>query len=228
MSQRYEDLAAARELNQALRKLINTVRTADFNGVDLATAIVQIRSVDAELANHVVPKLRTQSTVDYATRCEGSDTELLKCGPPRAIEGAEPAEFFPYSPIMGPLNPISPPAKMVKVAVGDHFEVHGEVVFPAAFNGPPGCVHGGVLAELFDELLGVVGVVNGLGGFTGTLTVVYRSPTPLHSLLTFRSWIDRVDGRKIFSVAEIHCGERLCASANAIFIQPEPRGEQVR
>ncbi len=223
MPKRYEDLAAARELNQVLRDLINTVRTADFTGVDLASAIGQLRSVDSELANHTVPKLQTQSTLEGEERFEDSSTELLKQGPPRAIEGAEPAEFFPYSPIVGPLNPISPPAKLTKVAVGNSFEIQGEVVFPTAFNGPPGCVHGGALAALIDEMLGLVGVVNGLGGFTGTLTVVYHSPTPLYTPLTLRSWIERVDGRKVFSSGEIRVGEQLCASADAIFIQPKPR-----
>ncbi len=31
----------------------------------------------------------------------------------------------------------------------------GSVTFTAAYEGPPGCVHGGYVAAAFDELLGV-------------------------------------------------------------------------
>ena len=68
---------------------------------------------------------------------------------------------------------------MWRVHTDNGGEIHGDVTFGAAFNGPPDCVHGGVIAETMDELLGCVCVTNGLGGFTGTLTVIYRSPTPL-------------------------------------------------
>ena len=46
------------------------------------------------------------------------------------------------------------------------------------YEGPPGYVHGGCVALAFDELLGMVNVLNGLGGLTGKLTVRYRRPDP--------------------------------------------------
>jgi acyl-CoA thioesterase FadM len=54
---------------------------------------------------------------------------------------------------------------------------------------------------------------------TGTLTIKYRSPTPLHTPLDFAASVDRIEGRKVFTSGSIHAGERLCAEAEGIFIQ---------
>jgi acyl-CoA thioesterase FadM len=53
---------------------------------------------------------------------------------------------------------------------------------------------------------------------TGTLTVKYRSPTPLHAELHFVGELTRVEGRKIFTEGRVFAGDRLCAEAEAVFI----------
>ena len=58
---------------------------------------------------------------------------------------------------------------------------------------------------------------------TGTLTIMYRSPTPLYTPLTFARSHDRIDGRKVFTRGTMHAGDRLCAEADGIFILVEPR-----
>jgi len=127
-----------------------------------------------------------------------------------------PAEYFPYSPVVGPLNPIAPPIHFDF----DGAEVHAEHVFDAPYNGPPTAVHGGVIALVFDELLGTTGVMNESGGFTGTLSIRYHSITPLHLPIRMRGWVDRREGRKIFICGTMHEGDTLCAQAEGIFIQP--------
>lgn len=142
------------------------------------------------------------------------------------LEGLErntdiPAEFFPYSPAVGPLNPIAPPVDFRLVGR----ELLAEHVFDAPYNGPPTAVHGGVIALVFDELLGTLGAMLGIGGFTGTLQVVYRSLTPLHQPIRLRSWVDREEGVKVFIKGTMHTGEgeheRLCSEAEGIFIRPK-------
>ena len=59
-------------------------------------------------------------------------------------------------------------------------------MFNAAYEGPPGNVHGGMVAAAFDEVLGMAQSLSGNAGFTGTLTIRYRSPTPLYEPLLFR------------------------------------------
>ena len=58
--------------------------------------------------------------------------------------------------------------------------LRGEVTLHEGYNGPPwNLAHGGVIAAIFDELLGVGSIAAAGGGFTGRLTVNYRKPTPI-------------------------------------------------
>ena len=102
-------------------------------------------------------------------------------------------------------------------------EVDGEVVrgtatFGSAYEGPPGHVHGGFVAAAFDEVLGFAQSMTGNPGMTGTLTVRYRRPTPLHVELRFEARVLRVEGRKIFTAAQVFMGDAVTAEAEAIFI----------
>ena len=66
-------------------------------------------------------------------------------------------------------------------ATDGYREIRAEAWFDFAYEGPPTCVHGGVIAETFDEVLGAANMVAGNPGMTGTLTVRYRKPTPLRT-----------------------------------------------
>jgi len=92
------------------------------------------------------------------------------------------------------------------------------VTFGSAYEGPPGSVHGGFVAAAFDEVLGYVQSLSGNPGMTGTLTVVYRRPTPLHTELRFEGEIVRVEGRKIFTRGRVHAGDVLTAEAEGVFV----------
>jgi len=103
------------------------------------------------------------------------------------------------------------------------FSVEGDmvcasVVFGHAYEGPPGHVHGGIVAAAFDELLGATQALSGSPGMTGQLSVSYRAPTPLHVPLRFESTLDSVEGRKITTSARLYAGETLCAEARGLFI----------
>jgi acyl-coenzyme A thioesterase PaaI-like protein len=122
--------------------------------------------------------------------------------------------FFDNSPIIGRANPLAPP---IDVEMTDD-KVIGRVRFGAAYEGPPGCVHGGYIAASFDEVLGMTQSLSGHPGMTGTLTVRYRRPTPLHTELRFEGELDRVEGRKIFTVGRVYNGDEVTAEAEAVFI----------
>ena len=79
--------------------------------------------------------------------------------------------------MIGRYNPLAPPVRSRSIDGA----VHGTANLDAAYEGPPGCVHGGVIASMFDELLGVANISAGVGAMTGTLTIKYRSPTPLQT-----------------------------------------------
>jgi acyl-coenzyme A thioesterase PaaI-like protein len=94
----------------------------------------------------------------------------------------------------------------------------GEVTFNAAYEGPPGCVHGGHLAAAFDEVLGLAQSLSGSPGMTARLTVNYRKPTPLHQPLRFEAKISNREGRKVFTVGKCFANGVLTAEADALFI----------
>ncbi len=130
---------------------------------------------------------------------------------PRGVpdRSGRPQDYFPTSPMIGYGNPIAPPAD-VWAGVGEDGrpEIRGRVTFDYPYEGPPTCVHGGVMAELFDELLGSACILAETPGMTGTLTVRYRRPTPLLVPLDLVARLTGVEGRKIFAWGGIyHDGE---------------------
>jgi acyl-coenzyme A thioesterase PaaI-like protein len=131
-----------------------------------------------------------------------------------AANAGEPFAFFDHSPMLGQANPLAPPIELR--LEGD--QVVGIVTFGAAYEGPPGCVHGGYVAAAFDELLGATQSLSGAPGMTASLTVDYRSPTPLHTELRFTGTLVEVDGRKIHTRGDLHAGKVLCAEAHGLFI----------
>jgi acyl-coenzyme A thioesterase PaaI-like protein len=131
-----------------------------------------------------------------------------------ANAGGDQQAFFDHSPLIGLANPLSPPV-VIRVE-DDHID--GRVSFGAAYEGPPGCVHGGYIAAAFDEVLGSAQSLGGRPGMTGTLTIRYRSPTPLHTPLRFEARVTGVDGRKIFTTGRCFADDVLTAEAEGIFI----------
>lgn len=122
--------------------------------------------------------------------------------------------FQEFSPFTGLCNALSPPLDLRY----EPDRVVGTGRFGWAFEGPPGCVHGGYVAAAFDEVLGKAQTLSGSPGMTGRLTVRYRYPTPLHEELHFAGWVTDVSGRKVTAVGTLHHGDTLCAEAEGLFI----------
>jgi acyl-coenzyme A thioesterase PaaI-like protein len=131
--------------------------------------------------------------------------------------GMEPRDFVEHSPLSGRSNPLAPPIFAEFVDDPEESYVKGWVTFGAAYEGPPGHVHGGFVAAMFDELLGFAQQDS---GFTGRLTVHYRRPTPLHKELSIKAWADREEGRKRFIKGTCHLGDTLLTEAEGLFIAP--------
>ena len=133
--------------------------------------------------------------------------------------GAFTSNFLDRSPFMGLMNPLAPPmTAWLEKKDTEHGEICGRVVFSEPYEGPPGHVHGGYIAAVFDEVLGQAQSLSGRPGMTGRLSVSYRSPTPLFSDLRLRGWIEKIEGRKIFTHGTLHHGDTLCAEADGLFI----------
>ena len=127
-------------------------------------------------------------------------------------------DFFDRSPMLGSSNPLAPPLDLWE----EDGRIKGRAWFGPAYEGPPGCVHGGYVAAAFDELLGSVQSLSGAPGMTARLVVQYKSPTPLEQELTFDGVIDSIEGRKIFCSGSVFQGDRLCATAEGLFVTVDP------
>jgi hypothetical protein len=64
--------------------------------------------------------------------------------------------------------------------------------------------------------------VAGNPAMTGTLTVRYRKPTPLHTDLRIVARCTGRDGRKIYTWAGMYHGDVMTAEAEGIFIEVAP------
>jgi acyl-coenzyme A thioesterase PaaI-like protein len=132
-------------------------------------------------------------------------------------------DYLPRSPIVGEASPLSPRLDWEIVTREDGSQaVEARGTFGAAYEGPPSFVHGGWVACAFDEVLGIANIASGHPGMTARLTVHYRRPTPLFRELRLRAWVERVEGRRIMSRAEMFDGDTLTAEAEGLFVQPRP------
>jgi len=184
-----------------VREVINEILTT-------SASVADIESAHALLAQ-AVKLLQQREHKDYETAGEAS---LAAAG-----------SFLDRSPLIGALNPIAVPLRIVtETAVDGTVIAVGRATFGSPYEGPPGCVHGGFIAAAFDEVLGVSQSTSGNPGMTVNLTINYRSPTPLRKEIVFRGRIEAISGRKISTVGTLHHGETLCAEATAIFVSMRP------
>ena len=197
-----QDVGAVEALSASLRALNAAVRSAN----PPTEVLEEARSLVDRALGMVAPHAHAGPYAQHA----------LHLDTPRPATVRSAGEFFPYSPIVGPRNPISPLAEF------DHSEgeVSGRVTLGAPYTGPPRSVHGGVIALLLDELLGYTGVANELGAFTGTLQIRYLALTPIGEPLELAARVARSEGRKVFIEGEILHQGRRTAEAEGIFIRP--------
>jgi acyl-coenzyme A thioesterase PaaI-like protein len=126
----------------------------------------------------------------------------------------EPMTSFGDRPISGACSPWGVDLDIRR----DGNRAVGEVTLRSAHEGAPGRSHGGVVAAIFDDLMGFVLQIEQVAAFTGELTVRYLHPAPLHVPLRFQAWLEERVGRKLFVHAEAWHDDQCLARAGATFI----------
>jgi acyl-coenzyme A thioesterase PaaI-like protein len=156
-----------------------------------------IRALTIALHDADVPA----SVADHAAETIRVLTESIRESPRR--DYAESIHrwsgYADFSPLAGLVNPLAPPMTIEPQTDGT---VIASVVFSDAYEGPPGHVHGGMLAAAFDDVLGRAQIIDGKVGMTGKLSVSYRRPTPLNRELRITGRVTSVSGRKVLCEAE--------------------------
>jgi len=116
--------------------------------------------------------------------------------------------------VAGPANPVSVD---IRTRIEDGVAM-ADVCFGPAFEGAPGRVHGGLVAAVFDDVLGSAMAQARTPGFTGRLTVHYRAPVPVDRRVVFRAWPGTREGRKLHAHAEARLDDLVLATADALFV----------
>lgn len=119
--------------------------------------------------------------------------------------------------VVGLRNAVAPPLVIEHEPSG---RAWSDFHLGAAYEGPPGLVHGGVSALILDQMLGEAAGAGGKPGMTGTLTLRYRRGTPLGDLRA-EAHIDRVDGIKTYAVGHLADAEGVTVEAEGVFILPK-------
>lgn len=191
--------AAKRRLADELRHLIEVLVTSS-NDAESLNAVADIVHEQAEALKQSPPVL---GRFAYEKADDGK-------------YGSMPSIAYELSPLDGRANPIAAP---MNVWIDhENAEVKGDVTMAWQYEGPPGCVHGGFVAAVFDHFLGIGQKLSNDPGVTGTLSIRYIKPTPLNTQLTLIGKVKSEQGRKKVLVAEMWAGDVLTASCEGLFI----------
>lgn len=180
-------------LTQSVRKLIEATARSDVDADTVTAAKAEIDSATERLSSKQLDK-----TWGLRFTTDG--------------------EWLPWTnAVVGLRNPAAPPLDVIRE---DTDYVWSEFSLGAAYEGPPGHVHGGVCAMVLDHVLGEVASNGGTTRFTGTINVRYVRATPMGALRA-EARIVRTEGFKAFGVAHIADDQGITVEAEGVFIQPK-------
>lgn len=118
--------------------------------------------------------------------------------------------------VIGVRNALAPPVVTRRDESG---RVFADFDLGAAYEGPPGHVHGGVSALILDHLLGEAASPDQKPRFTGSITVRYLRATPLGALHA-EAVRTRSEGVKTYCSGTISDAEGVTVEAEGVFITP--------
>jgi hypothetical protein len=178
--------------------LVDATATASDN--ELEALIVATEELAARMA--AVPSHRERGGLNYD-------------------EGDWEGALLERSPVSGRSNPVAPP--LLIDPVGEDGILHAHATYGFAYEGPPRHLHGGIVAGAFDEMVGVGQIASGGMGYTGTLSIRMRRPTPLHTRIDYEAGVSKVDGRKVTVWSKSYADGEVLAEAEALMIAPRER-----
>lgn len=96
--------------------------------------------------------------------------------------------------------------------------LHARIWFGPETEGPPGHAHGGSIAAVMDEALGLAAWAAGYPIVVGNLNVSFRSLLPLKTVVTLESEVVSAEGRKVMVHGRLFCGDTLFAEGQCLCI----------
>lgn len=123
-------------------------------------------------------------------------------------------DIQPYSAVSGHYNALAAPIKFEQ----QQDKLIGRVKYGRAYEGPPNCVHGAIIAGVYDQLMAIAGMATGKAGPTAYLNIDYHKPTPLFEALEFQAWISVERDNKIIVKGQCLVKGEVVTSSEALFI----------
>ena len=179
-------------LTESVRALIDATVRTEVDAAAVAAAKAEIDSATARLRN---------------SQTDGSFGVRYVAGGERMAWG---------NAVIGIRNPLAPPVQIRRDDIGKFVcDFH----LGAAYEGPPGHVHGGVAALILDHLLGEAAADGINPRLTGTISFRYLRATRLGDLQA-EATITRTEGVKTYAVGHLADDEGITVEAEGVFIQP--------
>lgn len=181
-------------LTQSVRELIDATIRTQVDAAAVAEVTAQIDAATARLRSTQLPG-------------------------PFGVRYTHGGNGMPWgNPVIGTRNPVAPPLVLNYDESG---KVWTDFHLGAAYEGPPGNVHGGVCAMVLDHVLGEAAS----GGmtrpaFTGTISCRYLRFTRLGALHA-EAIVERTEGVKIFAVGYLADDEGITVEAEGVFVVPK-------
>jgi acyl-coenzyme A thioesterase PaaI-like protein len=180
-------------LTQSVRELIDATIRTEVDAETVATATAEIASATARLR---------------AKQLEGS----------YGIQFISDGDRMPWgNVVVGMRNPVAPPLVVERNPDGTVFT---DFHLGAAYEWPPGHVHGGVAALVLDHVLGDAASTPDKPRLTGTITLRYVRLTRLGRLRA-EARITRSDGVKTYTAGHLADDEGVTVEAEGVFIRPK-------
>jgi acyl-coenzyme A thioesterase PaaI-like protein len=185
-----------RALADEVRRLVELTVSNTAPAETTAAITAELRAAADELARHVPDPV-----------------------PPRYVAGAKVSgglvDRAPFDVIYGPYNPLALPLEMSLEPPG----AVGVAQFTTPYEGPPGCVHGAVIAGTFDMVCNAANHAAGVAGPTARLTIRFRKPTILGDEARFEAWVVRSQSRRTVTAGRVVQAGEVTAEAEGLFIQ---------
>ena len=94
-----------------------------------------------------------------------------------------------------------------------------DAVISDNYEGPPGYLHGGIIATLLDEAMSKANRAQGVTAMTRQMQVEYLRPVPSGAAIEIEGRVIRSEGRKHWTEAQIRSAEgKILAQATGLFI----------
>jgi acyl-coenzyme A thioesterase PaaI-like protein len=179
-----------------------------------------VRSLLRVMVHSAAPTALIDDVAEHATRLAAALAPHARSSryedtPGATVRPGDNTAIMETHTVVGPANPMAPPLVLERFAD----RVVGRVRYTLQYEGPPGMLHGGYLGTAFDYVLAAASSLSGQLCMTASMTVNYRAATPLNTNLEFEARVDRVEGRKVFTVATCTTPDgTVTADASGLFV----------